>query len=318
MASFIVGSEKMPGSISVSRGSTAMQIRESYEFLVYSEDRGATRQEVMFGTPGLPIVGVLYTENGLICESVTAQRKEDDPQYWQVTCEFTSGVENMTIDAAVGPPGLPNAPGGQNDPVTWVPIFQVSRFESITETIQLDFSNPQKFIVNAAGVQFASPLTITRKLPVISWYQFEDSLTSFNTILSRSNKINAGTVTVQKPSARFPQKTLLLNVVKADYGTWYGFNSWRIEYEAVYNSKTWVTQVMEVSPVFLNNNGERKPYFDDDNIMRIYGNIIGSGANAGKKKTIVNGFGKTVMDPTPDYTEFQTYEAISFSFIKGI
>lgn len=318
MASFIVGSEKMPGSISVSRGSNAMQIRESYEFLVYSEDRGAKRQEVMFGTPGLPIVGVLYTENGLICESVTAQRKEDDPQYWQVTCEFTSGVENMTIDAAVGPPGLPNAPGGQNDPVTWVPIFQVSRFETVTEVLWKDKSPTPVPVLNAAGVKFETPLTVTRKLPVIAWYQFEPKTTSFKTILERSNTINNAALTLRLPSVTFASKTLLLNVIKADYGTWYGFDAWRIEYEATYNASTWITEIMEVSPVYLDANGKQEPYYDDKNIIRIYGNIKGRlDANPGRKKTTTVG-GVTVMHPTPDYSPFQLYEAKSFDFIRGL
>ena len=343
MASNIVGYERLPANITVSRGQTAMQIRESYEFLVYSDDRSATRQEIMFGTPGIPIVGVLYSENGLICESVSANRKEEDPQYWIVTCEFTSGTENMTIDASVGPPGLPSSPGGQNDPSTWIPIFQINRFESITRVESYDFSggpgiNPisglrtflaRQTYLNCAGIKFDTPLTRTHKCPVMTWTQFEPGVTSLKAICDRSGTTNHNAVTVVKPvNATFASRTLLLSVTKAELGYWYGFLCWRVEYETIYNQFTWDLEILEVSPQYLDANGKLQPYYDDKNTTRIYGNIIGQydgatgssnlSADYGKKKTKVVG-GQTVMDPIPDFSKFVPYPTIVFqTFVKGI
>lgn len=305
MPSQIEGYERIPASIQVNRNGNMLQITETYEFLVYSDDRLATRQEILFQTPGLPRVGVLYTQNGLICESVSASRKEENYNYWIVTSNFSSGQETMVLD--------PNNPSA--DPTTWLPIFQMNRFEQVQKVLEEDFSNPTKPIVNALGIKFATPVTVTKRLPVIEWTQYEPADVKMETILKRSNCVNSLSFDVITPPFHFfGAKQLLININGCAYGTWYGYTAWKVEYEAVFDDFSWELDLMEVSPVYKDNAGKLVPYYDDTNTIRIYGNIIGSGVDKGKKKLI-----GAAMDPTPDYTSFNIYKPIDFkTFVRGI
>ena len=292
MASQIVGVEKIPGSISVRRGSaTQLTISESYSFLVESDDKQATRQEIVFQTPGLPVVGVLYSTNGLVCSGKDAERKEDNPYFWDVKCTFESGREDQKQS---------NTEPESNNPTTWVPVFVVDSFETKEQVIVEDKSSTPVPIQNSAGMRFDTPLTEKLTLCSFSFVQFEDASLTLKAIMDRNEKINQATL-VSPEAGTFAAKTLKLNVTNAALGYYAGVLCWRIAYKVTYDPKTWITKLLDVGPMYDAGAGDLKPYIVSG--YQIVGNLTSAG-------------GQRLMSLPPLTKDFQDREDISFSFIR--
>jgi hypothetical protein len=283
MASVIVG-EMRQGQASVKKGQgTTLTYTSQWHFLVVTDDKNTSREEVLFGTPGLPVVGLIYGAIQAICTGIDANRKKEEPTYWDVTCTFDTGSESQKQSAS-DPTSL--------DPTTWIPVFVVDSFETRDKVLKEDFSPTPKKCVNSAGSEFSEPLAVAETLCSFSFTQFEDPSLTLNTILARNEKVNATTFLGYTP------RTLKLNVTKAEQGYFASVAAWRIEYRVTYDPSDWDEDRLDVGPLTLTGESCR----DLNNKFKIVGNLNGSGV-------------QTYGDPA--VITFRTKETIEFSsFIR--
>lgn len=259
MPSEIVG-EKRGGSGSVKRGdSSSLVFTSSVTFLVVTDSKSVTREEVLLQTPGLPIVGLLYGPYQLVCTSKSCTRSEVNPLYWDVVCEFESNKEDQQQDQ--------NNPS--ENPTTWIPVFKVDSFTTKEKVVTEDRTSPtpQK-IANSAGTAFETPLTETKTLAQFSFVQFEDPSQDLKTIMDRNDSVNKTTF------AGRAARTLLLELAGAELGYFGGFRAWRVAYRCTYDPDTHDVKMLDVGPV--TSLGRR--CFDLDGITPIIGNLDGSGS----------------------------------------
>jgi len=258
MPSEIVG-EKRGGSGSIKRGeSNSLTFTSSVTFLVVTDSKSVTREEVLLQTPGLPIVGLLYGPYQLVCTSKSCTRSEVNPLYWDVVCEFESNKEDQEQDE--------NNPS--ENPTTWVPIFKVDSFTTKEKIITEDRTTPTaKKIANSAGTAFETPLTETKSLAQFSFVQFENPAQDLKTLMDRNDSVNKTTF------AGRAARTLLLELSGAELGYFGGFQAWRISYKCTYDPDTFDVKLLDVGPT--NKFGRR--CFDLDGITPIIGNLDGSG-----------------------------------------
>jgi hypothetical protein len=254
---------------------------ETYQFLVKTEDK-ATSRIVVLNTPGLPIVGESVSAFGFsVCRSKVAVRREDQPLYWDVTCEFSSDVDASQ-----------NQQDPNSDPVTWIPVYE-TKFERMQEVATKDTDDDA--IANSAGQPFENGIARNRFIPVWEFFQFEAASISDEEIIERNEVVNSGTF---KGRA---EKTLLLTVMSSVIGYYYGEQRRLTRYSLKYNEKKWTHKRLDVGTVYLDT-GALKPYLDDEgNVM--LGGLDGSGAKV------------TPGDP-PAVLEFDMYPSVSFSFLR--
>jgi len=257
MPSEIVG-EKRGGSGSVKRGeSNSLTFTSSVTFLVVTDSKSVTREEVLLQTPGLPIVGLLYGPYQLVCTSKSCTRSEVNPLYWDVVCEFESNKEDQKQD--------PNNPS--DNPTSWVPVFKVDSFTTKERVVTKDRTTPTaKTISNSAETPFETPLTETKTLAQFSFVQFENPAQDLKTLMDRNDTVNKTTFAGR--SAR----TLLLELSGAELGYFGGYQAWRVSYKCTYDPDTHDVTMLDVGPVTLA--GQRCV---DVNGIPIIGNLDGSG-----------------------------------------
>lgn len=266
MASAIIG-EMREGQASVKRGQgTTLTYSSTYHFLVVADDKLTSREEILFGTPGLPIVGVLYGYIQAVCTGIDATRKKDEPKYWDVTCTFETGRESQRQPAT--------DPESQ-DPTTWIPVFVVDSFETRDKVLKIDKSASPKKCVNSANTPFGDPLTQTHTLCSFSFTQFENSSIAgpltLDTILNRNESVN------EIAFAGYAARTLKLNVTKAEEGYFLNVPCWRIEYRITYDRDTWDEKRLDVGPICIVS-GKKVACMDEQRQFKIVGNLDGSGA----------------------------------------
>tara|TARA_R110000868_G_scaffold230_1_gene2151 strand:- start:3018 stop:3875 length:858 start_codon:yes stop_codon:yes gene_type:complete len=257
MASEIVG-EKRGGSGSIKRGEgNSLTFTSSVTFLVVTDSKSVTREEVLLQTPGLPIVGLLYGPYQLVCTSKSCTRSEINPLYWDVVCEFESNKEDQKQDQ--------NNPS--ENPTTWIPVFKVDSFTTKEKIIIKDRTTPTaKTISNSAETPFETPLTETKTLAQFSFVQFENPAQDLKTLMDRNDSVNKTTF------AGRAARTLLLELSGAELGYFGGFNAWRVAYKCTYDPDTFDVKMLDVGPVTLA--GQRCV---DVNGIPIIGNLDGSG-----------------------------------------
>jgi hypothetical protein len=257
MPSEIVG-EKRSGSGSVKRGeSNSLTFSSSYTFLVVTDSKSVTREEVLLQTPGLPIVGLLYGPYQLVCTSKSCTRSEVNPLYWDVVCEFESNKEDQKQD--------PNNPS--DNPTSWVPVFKVDSFTTKEKVITEDRTTPTaKTISNSAETPFETPLTETKTLAQFSFVQFEDASQDLKTLMDRNDTVN------KTSFAGRSARTLLLELSGAELGYFGGYQAWRVSYKCTYDPDTHDVTMLDVGPVTAA--GQRCV---DVNGIPIIGNLDGSG-----------------------------------------
>ena len=285
--------EKPAGKGSISQSGNRLIFKDTYNLVVVSDSIYTTREEVLVGTVGLPIVGLKYGLYNLICKSIDATRWKDAPLYWDVTCEFENGVEDQKQDSQNNP--------DSRDPTTWIPIFKIDSFELKEKVITNDLSTPSKAILNSAGTQFDHPVTRMISLCSFSGSQFEDPSTDFADIMERNDTVNdtAFKVQIKTRAAR----TLKLNVIGAELGSYGGFDAWRVTYKFTYDRDTWDLRLLDVGPQYLSGT-TRLDFLSDLGNYKIIGALNGSG-------------GKATDQTKPSERRFQTIKAINFSnFIR--
>jgi hypothetical protein len=263
MASTIVG-EKREGQGSVKKGNgVTLTFSSTYHFLVVSDDRFTTREQVLLGTPGLPFVGVMYGDIQAICTGIDADRRKDNPFYWDVTCTFSTGSEQQK---------RPASDPESNDPTVWIPVFKVDSFETRDKVLKEDFTEPtpQK-CVNSANTPFADPLIVSDTICVFSFTQFENPSLTLKQIMQRNGCVNK--TSFAAGAATYEARTLKLNVTNAEEGVFVDIPAWRIEYRVAYDPDTWDEERLDVGPVTIT--GES--CIDLKNKFKIVGNLNGSG-----------------------------------------
>jgi hypothetical protein len=254
MPSEIVG-EKRSGSGSVKQGSNnTLVFTSSVTFLVVTDSKSVTREEVLLQTPGLPIVGLLYGPYQLVCTSKSCTRSEVNPLYWDVVCEFESNKEDQKQD--------PNNPS--DNPTSWVPVFKVDSFITKERVVTKDKTTPTaKLVANSAKTPFETPLTETRTLAQFSFTQFENASQDLKTIMDRNDCVN------KTSFADRAVRTLLLEVTGAELGYFGGFQAWRVTYRVTYDPDSHDVSLLNVGPVDING----KRCYDADGTTAIIGNL---------------------------------------------
>jgi len=258
MASTLIG-EMREGQASVKKGKgTTLTFTSTWHFLVVTDDKYVSREEVLFGTQGLPFVGLIYGVIQAICTGMDAVRRKENPIYWDVTATFDTGSESQKQSQ--------NDPTS-NDPTTWVPVFIVDSFETRDKVLKMDKSPTPKACVNSALTPFADPLTETQTLCSFSFTQFESVSLTLNQILDRNETTN------ETAFVGYAARTLKLNVTQAEQGYFVSTPAWRLEYRVTYDRDTWDEERLDVGPTNLT--GES--CMDQKRMHKIVGNLNGSG-----------------------------------------
>lgn len=264
MASEIID-ELRRGSGSLRRGDKGrMSLTFTIDYLVVTNDKRTTREEVLLSTTNAPIVGLQYGPVGATCVGKNAERSETNPLYWTLSCEFDSGSEEQQQD-----PQQPNNP----DPTTWISIWKIELNDDQEETLYEDFTTPTAQVyVNTAG-EIYEPLTTVKK-SVVSWKftQFEPSTTSMVDISKRHMTVNETAI------RGFPAKSLLLSVKEgAELGLYNGVYCWTIPYTVSYKEDLW--QDVRYSAGYNFFDGTKlQPYLVDG--VQIFGPLKADGSRA--------------------------------------
>lgn len=265
MASVIIG-EMREGAASIKKGKgTQLTYTSTFNFLVYTDDKFTSREEVLLFTPGLPVVGVVYGLIQATCTGKDCTRRKDNPHYWDVVCTFDTGAEDQKQN-----PEDPENP----DPTTWLPVFIVDSFETRDRVLKVDKSPTPKKCVNSANTPFADPITDTETICCFSFTQFEQPDQGLKTIMDRNGAVNK--TAVVSNGETFAARTLKLNVLRAEKGLFMGFTAWRIEYRVAYDPDKWDEDRLDVGPVQISG-GKRVSCMDEERTYKIVGNLNGSG-----------------------------------------
>lgn len=270
--------QKRVGEMRITNAGGIPRLEETYEFLVDAEDK-YTSQFSVSQTTGLPIVNITPSAFGLtICRSKTVTRDDSIATLWHVVCEFSSEVEEGQDNQD------PNT-----DPTAWIPIYE-TKFERVPIVVTKDFAGDP--IANSAGQPFPNGLTVTRKLPMWEFYQFEPATVSDEDVIARSEVTN---------SAAFRGRaahTLLCTVMSSSIGFYYGVRLRFTRYSVLYDRLNWKHKRLDVGTVFK-----------DGTTLRAYtdaeGNVIEGGLNgSGAKVTGGN---------APAILEFEMYDSVDFN-----
>ncbi len=254
--------EMREGTAAIKKGKgTSLTFTSSWNFLVLADSPTTSREEVLLGTPGLPVVGLNYGLINAICTGISAKREPKNPLYWHVTTEFDTGREDQKQN-----PSDPDNP----DPTTWIPVFVIDSFETKQRILTVDKSPTPKTCSNSANQPFGEPLTETVTLCSYTFTQFEDPSQDINDIMDRNDTVNSVSF------AGRSDRTLKLNVTSAELGYYGSFNAWRIGYRVTYDRDTWDVKMLDVGPNQLDGT-ELIPCMDKENMFRVIGNLDGSG-----------------------------------------
>lgn len=280
MANELVGSELRKGSGFVRKGQGfSLVFGEAWSFRVKTDDKFTSRLSVLTETPGLPRVGLLYGPLGLVCDDLTGERDEVNPIYWNVDAKFQTGTEEQKQSQE-----NPDSP----DPTTWVPVFKIDSFVTKERVLVQDRTTPTaKKPVNSAGTPFDSPLTETRSLCQFSFVQFEDAGQKLKVFLDRNDTVNQASF--DAIGQVFDARTLLLEVVEAELGSYAGFAAWRVKYKVTYDPDKHDELRLDVGPYYVDaaDGNKLKRYMDDTNTFGIIGALNGTtGAKATTPATL--------------------------------
>lgn len=252
----------------------------SYSWIVVATSKTEDYLNVL-GTPGLPLVGITVEPSGFaVCTSKNAVRRADNPLYWDVTCEFSSEIDDRS-----GSEG-----NVSENPEQWVPIYE-TKFWQHQEVVTKDRSdNP---VVNSAGQTFPNGISITRFLPMWEFFQIEPATLSDEQILSRCEIVNSNTFKGRDPY------TLLCTVLSSVIGRYYGSLRRLTQYQLKYKPDNWKLKRYDTGTQY--NTAPPIEVVDAGKIV----NLNGSGR-------LTDNDGR---DP-PSILEFDIYTPASFSFLR--
>ena len=281
MANTIIGEAREAGFSIRSSGGVPI-LEETYVFLVEAESKNTSRFSVS-QTPGLPVVGFTFSAFGLTtCRSKTAERRVDQPRLWDVTCTFSSEVEENQDKKG----------GGSEfgaEPTEWIPIYE-TKFERMQEIVNVDASGVP--VATSAKQMFPEGISRGRFIPIWEFYQFEPPTVTDETIIGRNEVVNSTTF---KGRAA---KTLLCTVISSQVGFYYGAKLRFTRYALRYNDRTWQHKRLDVGTVYISG-GAYLPYLDDaGNVFE--GPLNGTG-------------GKQTVGTAPAVLSFDQYAAVDFA-----
>ena len=277
MANTILG-EARPAQANIRSSGGIAVLDETYQFLVRAESKNTSRVLVL-ATPGLPIVGETVSAFGFsVCTSKSAVRRENQADLWDVTCEFSSEVEERNEDS-----------DPQTNPESWRPIYE-TKFERLQEIATRDADGDS--IANSAGQPFENGIIRARFIPIWELFQFEPASITDEQVLERNEVVNDGEFRGRA------EKTLLCTVMSSVIGHYYGSLRRLTRYSLRYNYKNWRHKRLDVGTVYLDGN-KHLPYLDDEgNVM--LGGLDGNGA-------------KVTPGQPPAILSFDMYPAVDFS-----
>lgn len=276
MANEIVG-EKRDGGARIRSSNGSAVLEETYIYIVRCDLKDESRINVL-NTEGLPKVNITVL-GPCVCKTKSAQRWPDKPNYWNVTCEFSSEVEEGQGGEETQDP--------TSDPVAWTPVYETN-YERIQEYSIVDRDDDP--IVNSNGRFFAG-LNMTRSIPTWTFWQFELPSVTDDQILLRSETVNSNEFRGR------PAKTLLLIVNKSIVGFYYGQRLRFTSYTLKYNRKNWRRKLADVDTGYIFS-GAFKPHV----------------VNGVPVLAMLDGNGGLVSDgDPPEILEFDEFEEIDFN-----
>jgi len=290
MPNEVIG-EKREGSARIRSSGGIPTIEETYSFLVRADSKSTSRFSVL-ATAGLPIVNVSASSYGLtICRTKDATRREDQPDLWDVTCEFSSEVEEGQ-DAGSGQ-------DPESDPETWIPVYE-TKFERREEVVTKDFAGSP--ITNSAHMPYPTGLVIGRFLPVWEFYQIEAATITDLQVLNRCEVVN------ELEFRGCDAHTLLCTVVSSVRGYYYGAARRLTQYRLCFNDRNWKHKRLDIGPAYLDPGSEGSPC----------GVAGGWSAYKNCEGDVINGplngsGGKATFGTGPAIREFEMYPKVSFA-----
>jgi hypothetical protein len=254
---------KRSGKVRVNISGGRPTVEEVYEVRVEASSKYESLESI-YGTPGLPKIG--QQKSGiLICKSVELTRHPQIATYYEGTVTFSSDVDASTSTGGGGDFDP------QGDPATWVPVYE-TRFERLQEVVTEDRSDPPDPVVNSAGQHFQTGLTVSRHIPIWTFYQFEAPV-SDEVVIARHETVNDA---LFKGRAA---KTLLCIVESSVIGFYYGKRRRLTQYSLKYNDRDWTHKRLDIGTYYLDS-GDRKTFTTDDTGAAIAGPLNGSGGKA--------------------------------------
>ena len=279
MSTSIVGSStKREGATSLRSSGGIPLLDETYVFIVKATAKDEPYLDVL-ATSGLPIPGVSLSPSGYgICRSLSGDRWQDNPYYWNITAEYSSEVEENQ-----------NSQDPRTDPQVWVPIYE-TKFERLQEISTTDVDGDS--IANSAGAPFETGVTLSRFIPIWEFFQFEPATVSDEQIIERNECVNEDVFKLR------PAKSLLLTIVSSTVGFYYGRKVRFTRYQCRYNKKKWTHKRLDVGTTYKSGS-DLLPYTDKYNNV-ILGALNGTG-------------GKQAVGTAPAELTFDIYPSIRFA-----
>jgi hypothetical protein len=276
MPSIVDFSTKREGDCALNSRNGVAVFEETYYYIVQGDYIGQSYAEII-STPGLPALGSTGPSGVTACTGRSANRRPDAALYWDVTCTFSSEVQENQGDNPT------------QDPVAWVPVYE-TKFERIQEAVIKDQSGD--VVDNSAGQVFPEGLIITRLIPVWEFWQFEPATVTDEEIIERTEVVNSATFRGRAA------KTLLCVVMSSVLGFYYGQRRRLTQYQLKYNEKDWTHKRRDTGTYYLDGS-DKKAYLDADGNI-INGPLNGSGAQAA----------------TASILSFDIYATNDFSFLR--
>ena len=290
MARTLIG-EQREGNASVYLSAGVLGYRKTVTYRVETDDPDTVRDDILYETVGVPIVGLYYNPQRATCTALNANRFASNLKVWEVVAEFDSLVEGQfPVDNGVLDPGDEGYLDPQA-PYNWYPdINKIESFENEEYVLTKDLSDPPKPCVNSAGDQFETPITTTSNLASFQFTQYEIESSYWEQTEGASSVLNFLVLTRRNESVNtdefldFDVRTLKVNVLEAIQGTFGGFDCWCVKYKITYNPRGWKYKVLDYGSSYLVPLGEgesgpqlKLPYLDSEGLYKTYGPLDGSG-----------------------------------------
>lgn len=239
------------GGFRVSSQNGLPRVELDFRVQVQATSKNESYEDV-YNATGLPKVGEPY--GFLVCSSIDLQRKPGRADLYEGRVTFSSEVSESQGSGGTGQDFDPTS-----DPVAWVPVYE-TRFERLQEVATKDKSD--EAIVNSAGQPFQSGLTISRHIPIWTFYQFESATITDEDIIERHETVNETTFRGRAA------KTLLLIVENSSIGFYYGKRRRLTQYSLKYNEKDWTHKRLDVGTFYWDGGvvGTNKKHFMADGV----------------------------------------------------
>lgn len=262
---------------------------EDWHFNVLADDIDQNRSDILFNTPGLPIIGVTISNN-MLCKGGDAQRDQEKALLWRVALTFTDSLDSN--DAANN-----NAQQG-GDPTLWVPVRRLL-YEQKEEVMDTDPSgNP---CVNTADQPFETKVTRKRFCPAWEFVQFDPISVSDIAVLAHNEAINNA---AWPTGSGLLAKTWFCRVLDSVVGFYAGYRCRMTTYRVVYDFKKWTDKRLSVGYLYKNGSN-RYPYV-------VRGQVI-QGPLTSTGDRVIDEAGATISGRTLATVELDQGPAVDFT-----